>query len=139
LSLVVIAGAFVAGRSTSDGVRNPPTKPPPHASTTQPSAQGGLGSTPLRSAQSLREVDWPNATMPASVCGTVGDVVLRDRGVFVDSGGGGVGTFVFLADPIQYGDLEGDGIEEAAVPITCEGRHSGGPVLIYRLSHDVAS
>jgi len=89
--------------------------------------------------RNLRQVDWRNRTVPASACGTVGDVVLRDGGAFDRSGGGETGTFVVLDGPVQYGDLDSDGYEEAAVPIICEGMQTTSSVLIYRLDRGVVS
>jgi hypothetical protein len=83
----------------------------------------------------LRRVDWPNAIVPASICGGTGSVALHDESALVsssrwpDAWQGPTPSVlpsqvqVYFYPPVRYGDVDGDGYEEAVVPIWC---HNGG-------------
>jgi hypothetical protein len=128
---VVTAVIFVGGRSDDE-----------HSSA---EGESSASAPPLRQAepkplQSLRAVDWPYSTIPGSACGLERDGVLHNGFAFFESGGGGTSERrVILGDPITYGDLDGDNVEEAAVPVTCSGSTSSSALIVYRLRHGAAS
>jgi hypothetical protein len=79
----------------------------------------------------LHEVDWANASVPASVCGGTGVVQLRhssglvsssrwpDAWMGVESAQMPSQVEVAFYGPVQYGDVTGSGSDQAIVPIWC--------------------
>lgn len=91
------------------------------AVTTEPS---GTGRPALDEAPGdLHDVDWQRATLTAEFCGVPGPVTMRDGAVDATSTiWGEVGLWLNTAEPVWYGDLDGDGRDEAAVDIGCDHR-----------------
>lgn len=73
----------------------------------------------LRSGN-LRAVNWRNITLPGAVCGAQRTIQLRHGAGFVYSVGHPWWPAVVVSDgPATYGDLTGDGRDEAAVVVSC--------------------
>lgn len=89
--------------------------------TTTPSegAKPSLGQAP----EDLRDVDWQQATLPAEFCGVETTVTMRNGEVRATSTTWGeVGLWVNAVKPVWYGDVDGDGQDEAAVNVGCDNR-----------------
>ncbi|MEV6237337.1 hypothetical protein [Lentzea sp. NPDC051838] len=87
--------------------------------TTAPSegAKSALGSAP----DDLRDVDWQQATLTADFCDVANPVALRNGEADATSAiWGEIIVFVNTAKPVWYGDVDGDGRDEAAVNLGCE-------------------
>ncbi|MDI3340228.1 MAG: hypothetical protein QJR03_06815 [Sphaerobacter sp.] len=131
LCVVVLAACGGAGPATATATSAVATAPAsPIAASPAPAA-----ATP---ATALREADWgavlradPHLrTEPASpgMPGALGDLYLAE-------GPGGVSGFPALRD-IQFGDLDGDGQEEAIIPLQSDGTSGTIGVLVYRAGPD---
>jgi hypothetical protein len=85
----------------------------------------------------LHKVDWTNATVPGSICGAKHPIRLRDGHAVVRStrwvrGGLSRVTVSSGWDPVVYGDLDGDGNDEAALGVDCNnGGGTASGVLAY--------
>lgn len=77
---------------------------------------------PLGKAAEVRAVDWRNATLPAEFCDVEGLVQFRAGEATASSGRWGQVHLVAAYDPerVGYGDIDGDGREEAAVDLVCD-------------------
>jgi hypothetical protein len=91
--------------------------------------RSGLGTTTPISVD-LHQVDWANVTIPGDLCRAPRDIQLRNGDATnVPSDFDGpeenfpqdVGAFT---DEITYGDLTGDGRDEAALPVLCANHNS---------------
>lgn len=78
-------------------------------------------STTLSVAKPLNTVDWNNFTYPINCAGSVHNFQVKD-GQTTD---GGI-HFEVYANKAVYGDLNGDGQADAAIPYSCTGADSGG-------------
>lgn len=68
----------------------------------------------------LRAIDWRSATLPGSACGATGPIRLRAGQAFVRSSAWPWWSVVEVdLRPAAYGDLDGDGRDEAAVGVVC--------------------
>lgn len=88
----------------------------------------------------VRGADWANVEVPASVCGGEGSVTLKDGDAVVSStrwpdawegnAPSSIPSQVRISqeDPVAYGDVDGDGLDEAVVGIWCDngGGTAGG-------------
>jgi hypothetical protein len=85
--------------------------------TTAPSAARSLGR-----ASDVRSVDWRNAKLPAGFCDVDDLVEFRDAEGTASSGRWGrVHLFAaYNPERVGYGDLDGDGKDEAAVDVGCD-------------------
>jgi hypothetical protein len=90
--------------------------------TTSPSssaARPALGQAP----GDLRTVDWQQATLPAAFCHVEEPVRLRNGTARATSTLWGT-VEVFLDVDVHYGDVDGDGWDEAAISLGCD--NTGG-------------
>jgi hypothetical protein len=68
----------------------------------------------------LHEMKWRNATYPGAACGAENDIVLRDHGARIHPAGHPWWRYVAVGQAGRwYGDVDGDGRDEAAVSIVC--------------------
>jgi hypothetical protein len=73
-----------------------------------------------QAADDLRDVDWQQATLTARFCGVDEPVTMRNGEVKAASATWGqVRVWVTVRKPVWYGDLDGDGRDEAAVSLGC--------------------
>lgn len=81
----------------------------------------------------LHEVNWADVTLPGSVCGTRHPIHLhRHRAVIVSTRWGRRVTVGSGWNPVVYGDLDGDGKDEAALVADCNnGGGTAAGVLAY--------
>ncbi|MEW2265030.1 hypothetical protein ACGF5T_22460 [Streptomyces sp. NPDC047853] len=86
---------------------------PPAAPAAPPSA---LGPAPA----DLRDVDWTHAVLPGDFCEIAGTVSLTDSEGEADSKTWGRVHVAQLPDLTTYGDVTGDGRDEAAVAVGCD-------------------
>jgi hypothetical protein len=84
--------------------------------TTLPAPRPSLGS-----ASDVKAVDWPNTKLPAKFCDVEGLVEFRNANGSATSGKWGLVQFssVYDQDRVVYGDIDGDGKNEAAVNVYC--------------------
>ncbi|WP_328580492.1 hypothetical protein [Streptomyces sp. NBC_00370] len=115
VTVVAVLAALLGCESDQD-------RPPQHHRATQ--------STAPRAPLNLHTVDWPNATIPGALCRSPGPIRLRN----------GVALNVpsdfdrpepnfpqdvsAQTDQLAFGDLTGDGQDEAALPILCANHDS---------------
>lgn len=91
-----------------------PTAPPDDA--TEPTTAPSLGPAPA----SLRDVDWSTATVPGDFCDITGLVTYRGGESTVISRTWGPVHVDVRPEETQYGDVDGDGSDEAAVSVGCD-------------------
>ena len=130
IGLVVFAGASCSGshKSKASSTTIPTTASPPGATTTTAAKQNG------NRWLDLRTVDWDNVVVPGRSCLHAhgvrlhnGKALLPDNthGNPIQPGSNGVRyDRLGLANPVIYGDFEGDGHDDAAVPLLCS--NNGG-------------
>lgn len=84
--------------------------------TTPPVTRPSLGP-----ASDVKAVDWPNTKLPAKFCDVEGLVEFRNAKGSATSGKWGLVQFssVYDQDRVVYGDIDGDGENEAAVNVYC--------------------
>jgi hypothetical protein len=71
-------------------------------------------------SRDLHAVDWGSVTLPAVVCGATDPIHLRHGTAFVHSASKPWWPAVLVqTGPVSYGDLDGDGRDEAAVGVDC--------------------
>jgi hypothetical protein len=92
---------------------------------------GSTTEDPAPKSADLRQVDWENASVPAEVCGGDGDLQLHDGVALVSSTRwtddwqglepaevpGQVEVWSY--GDASFGDIDGDGLEDAAVSLWC--------------------
>jgi hypothetical protein len=83
----------------------------------------------------LHRVNWQAATLPGRVCGASRPIHLRHGRAYVKSHRWRNLRRIEVADgwsPVVYGDLDGDGVDEAAVGVFCSnGGGTADSVLAY--------
>jgi hypothetical protein len=133
ISIAIATALTLVGGCSDDGAGT--ARPETTTSSSAPSEESGL-------AASIRSTDWANATVPAAPCAGAGSVTLHDGFGVVSSERwtdawqgrkpptvpGQVEIEVYADDGIVYGDVDGDGVDEAAVHVWCTngGGTSGG-------------
>ncbi|MFJ8159416.1 hypothetical protein ACIRBY_00640 [Streptomyces sp. NPDC096136] len=105
------------------GTQDPPT-PLPGAS---PAAGGTIGPAP----EDLHTVDWAHTPIPGDVCAVPGLVRFDDKGEAWGTSRTWGPVLVNLERDVAYGDIDGDGRDEAGVTIGC---HNGGGTAAGRLA-----
>jgi hypothetical protein len=121
LPLVLVLSAC-GGPASGPRITGQPEPNPTVAVTTSPSspaARPTLGQAP----GDLRAVDWRQATLPAAFCHVGDPVRLRSGTARATSELWGT-VEVFLDVDVHYGDVDGDGREEAAISLGCD--NTGG-------------
>lgn len=121
LPLVLVLAAC-GGPATGPRITGQTEQSPTVAVTTNPSSSAAgpaLGPAP----GDLRGVDWRQATLPAAFCHVEKPVRLRDGTARATSALWGT-VEVFLDVDVHYGDVDGDGREEAAISLGCD--NTGG-------------
>lgn len=90
---------------------------------------------PVAKPLDLHEVDWANVTLPGSVCGAKHPIRLRNGQAVVASSRWPEWPRVTVAsrwNPVVYGDVDGDGADEAALVVNCNnGGGTASGVLAY--------
>jgi hypothetical protein len=83
----------------------------------------------------LHDVDWANVTLPGSVCGAKRPIRLRNgRAVVTSTRWADVPRVTVDSgwNPVVYGDVDGDGADEAALVVNCNnGGGTASGVLAY--------
>jgi hypothetical protein len=129
LWIVFLLLAAACGSPTLGAHITPATpSPAPFESTpsTQPSASTGA-SSPVslgRTAANIRTVDWANTPLPGAFCGISGLVGFHDGQAMAQSAIYGNVHLNVETDGVTYGDLIGDGKQEAVVDVSCD--NNGG-------------
>jgi hypothetical protein len=87
------------------------------------------------STRDLHRVDWADVSLPGSVCGATHAIQLHSRRAVVDSSRWQAVPRVTVNaawNPVVYGDLDGDGHDEAALVVDCSnGGGTADGVLAY--------
>lgn len=125
--IVVTTAAAVACGGPQVGPRVTAAPEPPASTPTAPSAAppSGSGRTLGPAPADIRAVNWLAARLPAEFCGVEDLASFRDGEALVQSTTyGEVHLSVRDAAHPVYGDLDGDGREDAVVPISCD--NNGG-------------
>ncbi|GAB2830945.1 hypothetical protein [Lentzea nigeriaca] len=102
-------GPKITGQPEPNQTATATTAPPSAA------ARPTLGPAP----ENLRSVDWRQATLPAGFCDVRDPVRLRDGTARATSTLWG-SVDVFLDVDVHFGDVDGDGREEAAISLGCD-------------------
>lgn len=87
-------------------------------STSAPSVAADLGPAP----PDLRSVDWSNLALPGDFCGVRGSVQYKSGeavGVSANYGEVHLNQMSF-SNAVSYGDIDGDGLDDAAVALGCD-------------------
>jgi LppP/LprE lipoprotein len=125
-----------AGPTIGDHIpkAQPPTAAPPVISTPEASptperpAETSFGSAP----DDLRTVDWRVARLPGDFCAVDGIVTFQDGRTRATSTTWGEIDVDVLPDQNAYGDVDGDGHDDAAVAVDCDaGGDTGSSVIGY--------
>jgi hypothetical protein len=104
------------------------TDVPDVTSPQEPRSGIGLGPAP----DDLRSVEWASSTLPGDFCDVSGLLVLQAGEVAAESATWGEVLVEVLPDENSYGDIDGDGREDAAVAVLCDsGGRTGSSVLRY--------
>lgn len=113
----------------------------------RPSARLDRGHPTRVDAADLHTLDWADATLPGATCGSAEAIHLRDGRAFIKSAVWPWWSSVEVtadrpsSDRNEYGDVDGDGRVEAAVPVVCS--NGGGTAdgqlgftyVVFTLSH----
>ena len=87
------------------------------------------------SSLNLRSIRWSAVTLPGSVCGATGGIRLHGSKALVRSHRWPVYRTVHVDagwSPVRYGDIDGDGHDEAALAVDCnDGSGTADGVLAY--------
>ncbi|MGW0753316.1 hypothetical protein [Streptomyces sp. NPDC002587] len=130
LSLTVLPGSLLmtgACDAPRQGARiEPATQSPeaqdsltPRPSTSSPEAGEAIGPAP----EDLRTVDWAKTPVPGDVCAVPGLVRFDEQGQAWATSRTWGRVLVEISPEVDYGDIDGDGRDEAAVTVGC---HNGG-------------
>lgn len=143
-SLVALAGVLAAVigafgyRWLHNGAHTPLARAATPSTTSQP--QSSRAGTPSSVAPvDLHAVDWPSSTIPGSLCLSPKPIRLHDStatNVPSDFDGPEENMsqdVAAYAEKIAYGDITGDGHDEAALPILCANHNSTAARLIVLL------
>jgi len=101
---------------TSAAVTTPGNPRAPLGDSMEPTAAPSLGPAP----SNLRAVDWTIATVPGEFCDIPGLVTFLDGEATVTSLNWGEVHADIVPEATRYGDLDGDGVDEAAVSVGCD-------------------
>ncbi|MFE5394363.1 hypothetical protein ACFQ9U_07310 [Streptomyces sp. NPDC056568] len=120
--LAVAAAAVATACSTPDqGPRVTPAPAAPSVSAPLPTASPRAPGPALGPAPGdLRDVDWTRAVLPGDFCQIPGTMTLTDSEGEADSKAWGRVHVAQLAHLTTYGDVTGDGRDEAAVTVGCD-------------------
>ncbi|GIH02387.1 hypothetical protein Rhe02_04540 [Rhizocola hellebori] len=114
--VLLVAGVLAAGQLLRRNNSAPPVQPTPNPSST------------VDSHDPLRAMDWGNVAIPGvPMCNQYSELPFRldpktHRSTWSDGHGGSIS---FAPEEIVFGDLDGDGLAEAIVPIECDGFEMG--------------
>ncbi|MFF4578456.1 hypothetical protein [Streptomyces sp. NPDC001389] len=136
-ALILLTGACGTphpGARIEHATQSPDTRPPgaedprtPQPSMSSPAAVGTIGPAP----EDLHTVDWAHTPVPGDICGVPGLVRFDEKGEAWGTSRTWGPVLVNLQRDVAYGDIDGDGRDEAAVTIGC---HNGGGTAAGRLA-----
>ncbi|GGU44753.1 hypothetical protein [Lentzea flava] len=116
---LVLALAACTGPEPGPKITGQPEPNQTASATTPPASSAAAGPTLGPAPEDLRSVDWRQATLPAGFCHVGKPVRLSDGTARATSELWG-SVEVFLDVDVHYGDVDGDGREEAAISLGCD-------------------